>query len=134
MAWTLGQKDRSFQYGRLLAVLERAEEDYYYRTSEKESRPTNAMKFMSEFRRRPFSVFERINRHLQQAYIPRIEAWQVSRYNRLVGEIMGILREFPEGELNRPLDDLYLMGYELQRSAFFQKNNDSTNDDHIEEE
>lgn len=134
MAWTLDQKDRSFQYGRLLAVLERAEEDYYYRTSEKESRQTNAMKFMSEFRRRPFSVFERINRHLQQAYIPRIEAWQVSRYNRLVGEIMGILREFPEGELNRPLDDLYLMGYELQRSAFFQKNNDSTNDDHIEEE
>lgn len=134
MAWTLDQKDRSFQYGRLLAVLERAEEDYYYRTSEKESRQTNAMKFMSEFRRRPFSVFERINRHLQQAYLPRIEAWQVSRYNRLVGEIMGILREFPEGELNRPLDDLYLMGYELQRSAFFQKNNDSTNDDHIEEE
>lgn len=134
MAWTLDQKDRSFQYGRLLAVLERAEEDYYYKTSEKESRQTNAMKFMSEFRRRPFSVFERINRHLQQAYIPRIEAWQVSRYNRLVEEIMGILREYPEGELNRPLDDLYLMGYELQRSAFFQKNNDSTNDDHIEEE
>ena len=30
-----------------------------------------------------------------------------------------ILREFPENELNQPLEDLYLMGYELQRNAFF---------------
>ena len=129
MAWDLDKQDRSFQYGRLLAVMERAEADYYYRT--RENRQTSAIKSMSEFRRRPFSVFERINRHLERAYLNRIDEWQVNRYNRLTGEIFEILRRFPESELNRPLDDVYLMGYELQRNAFFSK--DGTKDN-IEEE
>lgn len=57
MAWELDTNNRSFQYGRLLAVMERAEMDYYTKTNE--NRQTNAIKFMSEFRRRPFTVFER---------------------------------------------------------------------------
>ena len=48
-----------------------------------------------------------------------------------MGEIFGILQQFPEEELNRPLEDLYLMGYELQRNAFFTKNE---TDDKTEEE
>lgn len=120
MAWELDKRDRSFQYGRLLAVMERAEADYYYRTQEQ--RQTNAIKFMAEFRQRPWTVFELINRQLHQAYLSRIDPWQVSRYERLVGEICGNLQAFPEAELNRPLEDVYLMGYELQRNAFFKKN------------
>lgn len=120
MAWELDKKDRSFQFGRLLAAMERAEADYYYKTQEE--RQTNAIKFMSEFRQRPWMVFERINRQLHQAYLTRIDPWQASRYERLVGEICEILRGFPEAELNRPLEDTYLMGYELQRNAFFKKN------------
>lgn len=120
MAWELDKRDRSFQYGRLLAVMERAEADYYYKTQEQ--RQTNAIKFMAEFRQRPWTVFELINRQLHQAYLSRIDPWQVSRYERLVGEICGNLQAFPEAELNRPLEDVYLMGYELQRNAFFKKN------------
>ncbi len=123
MAWELDKKDRSFQYGRLLAVMDRAEQDYYYKTQEK--RQTNAIKFMNEFRLRPFFVYERVNRHLHQAYLNRVEPWQADRYERLTGEIMGIIREFPEEELNKPLSDLYLMGYELQRNTFFEKNETS---------
>lgn len=138
MAWALDKRDRSFQYGRLLAAMERVEEDYYYNKKKgngkedgQENRQTNAIKYMSEFRRRPFSVYERVNRHLQLAYLGRVEPWQAVRYKRLVGEIIGILREFPEEELNRPLEDIYLMGYELQRNAFFTKNQ---TDDNMEEE
>ena len=120
MAWELDKKDRSFQYGRLLAVMDRAERDYYYKTQE--SRQTNAIKFMSEFRQRPFFVYERINSHLYQAYLNRIEPWQANRYERLCDEIIRIIREFPEEELNKPLSELYLMGYDLQRNAFFIKN------------
>ena len=126
MAWELNTKDRSFQYGRLLAAMERAEADYYHKTQEQ--RQTSAIKFMSEFRQRPFFVFERVNRHLHQAYLNRVEVWQANRYERLVGEIFEILREFPESELNKPLSDLYLMGYELQRNAFFTKNETNEND------
>lgn len=129
MAWALDKKNRSFQYGRLLAAMERLEEDYYSKTQE--GRQTNAIKYMSEFKRRPFAVFERVNQHLQLAYLSRVEPWQAARYKRLVGEIVGILREFPEEELNRPLEDIYLMGYELQRNAFFTKNQ---TDDNTEEE
>lgn len=129
MAWALDKKNRSFQYGRLLAAMERLEEDYYSKTQE--GRQTNAIKYMSEFKRRPFTVFERVNQHLQLAYLGRAEPWQAARYKRLVGEIIGILREFPEEELNRPLEDIYLMGYELQRNAFFTKND---TDDNTEEE
>lgn len=129
MAWALDKKNRSFQYGRLLAAMERLEEDYYSKTQE--GRQTNAIKYMSEFKRRPFTVLERVNQHLQLAYLGRVEPWQAARYKRLVGEIVGILREFPEEELNRPLEDIYLMGYELQRNAFFTKND---TDDNTEEE
>ena len=38
---------------------------------------------------------------------------------------------YTEEELNRPLEDIYLMGYELQRNAFFTKNQ---TDDNTEEE
>lgn len=121
MAWSLEKKDRSFQYGRLLAAMERAEADYYYKTGE--DRQTNAIKFMSEFRQRPWMVFERINRQLHHAYLNRIDQWQVNRYEKCVGEIVEILQEFPEEDLKKPLEDIYLMGYELQRNEFFKKNN-----------
>ena len=127
MAWELDKRDRSFQYGRLLAVMDRAEQDYYYKTQE--SRQTNAIKFMSEFRQRPFYVYERVNRHLHQAYLNRIEPWQANRYERLTREIIGIIREFPEEELNKPLPDLYLMGYDLQRNAFFARKETSNTDE-----
>ena len=126
MAWELDKRDRSFQFGRLLAVMERGEADYYYKTQEK--RQTNAIKFMSEYKQRPWFVFERVNRQLHQAYLNRIDPWQASRYERLVGEIVGILGQFPEEDLNKPLDDIYLMGYELQRNAFFTKNETEENE------
>ena len=127
MAWELDKRDRSFQYGRLLAVMDRAEQDYYYKTQE--SRQTNAIKFMSEFRQRPFYVYERVNRHLHQAYLNRIKPWQANRYERLTREIIWIIREFPEEELNKPLSDLYLMGYDLQRNAFFARKETSNTDE-----
>ena len=119
MDWELDKKDRSFQYGRLLAVMERAEEDYYLKSGE--DRQTSAIKFMSEYRRHPHTVYERINRHLQSAYLPRIDSWQKQRYHQLVGQIIEIIKEFPENELDKPLSSLYLMGYDLQRNAFFKK-------------
>ena len=127
MAWELDRKERSFQFGRLLAVMERGEADYYGRIQE--SRQTNAIKFMSEFRQRPWFVFERVNRQLHQAYLPRIDQWQANRYERLVGEIIGFLSDFPEEELNKPLEDTYLMGYELQRNSFFAKKENSNSEE-----
>lgn len=121
MSWELDKPERSFQFGRLLAVMERAEDDYYILTGET-GRQTNAMKRMSVFRQRPWTVFEQINTQLNTAYLPRIKPWQRKRYQRLTGEIVTILSSFLESELRKPLGDLYLMGYELQRNTFFTNN------------
>ncbi len=128
MAWELDKCDRSFQYGRLLAVMEQAEADYYY-NSQQEGRQTNAMKRMSVFRRRPWTVYAQINAQLIVAYLPRIKPWQADRYTRLRHEIIIKLQSFPEEELNKPLSDLYLMGYERQRSEFFKTNTKETEDE-----
>lgn len=123
MAWSLDKHDRSFQFGRLLAVMDRAEKDYYSKTGE--DRQTNAIKSMSVFRQRPWSTYERVNRQLQQAYIGRLEQCSKIRYSKLTEEIVNIIKDFPENELNRPLDDTYLLGYDMQRNEFFKSNKEN---------
>ena len=117
MSWDLNEPDRSFQFGRLLAAMDQAEADYYYLNGEKE-RQTNALKMMGAFRRRPFTVYEQVNLQLTNAYLPRLKPWQKNRYQRAKAEIVSIISSFPKEELNKPLSELYLLGYDLQRRAF----------------
>ena len=117
MEWSFDRPDRSFQFGRLLAVMERAENDYY--RSSGDERMTNAIKAMSQYRQTPWTVFERVNGVLETAYLPRCEKWARDRYHRLCGEIVGVLSAWDKTELNKPLNEFYLMGYTLQRNAFF---------------
>ena len=131
MSWDLETCDRSFQYGRLLAVMERAELDYYKKTNE--DRQTNAIKSLSAFRRRPFTVYARVDEHLRTAYLPRMELWARQRYLTLKEDIVKRISTFPENDLNKPLDDIYLLGYDLQRAAFF-KSTDKENEQIIDNE
>lgn len=118
MNWTLDRADRSFQFGRLLAAMERAEADFYQKTGEE--RQTNAIKYLAEFKRTPWTTFERLHAHLEQAYLWRIEPRSRKRYERLKDEIVSnILNIADETELNKPLSEFYLIGYELQRNAIF---------------
>ena len=75
-----------------------------------------------------------INLQLHKAYLPRIALWQKNRYERLVGEITSILKDIPEvqteADLNTPLKDIYLMGYELQRNDFFTKKEKTETEEH----
>ena len=112
--------DRSFQFGRLLAVLERVELDYYKKSGK--YRETTANKNMSIFRQRPLDGYDRVSKWLETAYIPRTPAWAVSRYRKLVGEIMDILAEFTPAELNKPVGNTFLLGYSPQRNDFYKRN------------
>ncbi len=134
MSWDLETCDRSFQYGRLLAVMERAELDYYKKTNE--DRQTNAIKSLADFRRRPFTVYARVDEHLRTAYLPRMEPLARQRYLTLKEDIVGRISSFPENDLNKPLDDIYLLGYDLQRAEFFKsvcKENKKTIENESEE-
>ena len=51
MGWTLDENDRSFQFGRLIAAMEKVEQDYYYQSGEnggdKKTRMTTAIKALN---------------------------------------------------------------------------------------
>lgn len=125
MGWTLDENDRSFQFGRLIAAMEKVEQDYYYQSGEnggdKKTRMTTAIKALNSFRQKPFSTYARVQEHLTQAYIPRLNQPARIRYEKLKGEIMGRIADYPKEDLNKPLEDIYLLGYDLQRNAFFTK-------------
>lgn len=137
MSTDLQTKDRSFQFGRLLAVLEKTEQDYHFKTSSeagKDSSGTNAMRMMAVYCQRPWKTYETINKKLQLAYLPRLQPWQRIKYAKYTDEIVGILSEFEPKELNHPLDDTYLLGYHLQRQAMWAKKDTENINENNEED
>ncbi len=123
MALEPQKMDRSYQYGRLLAVLEKAERDTY---GSGEGREPNAVRLQSVFAQRPQYTARIIWEQVKKAYFPRLCPSARSYYDKLLGEIIGVLSMFPEAELNRPLGDAYLMGYYLQRSDLYTKKEKNT--------
>lgn len=112
------RKDRSYQWGRLLAVMEKIERDTY---DASESRETNAIRMQSVFVQRPGYAAKIIMDQLKSAYYPRLSVGQRIYYDRLIGEIMEQLSQFDPSEYNKPLRETYLPGYYLQKNAFYTK-------------
>lgn len=122
MALEPEKKDRSYQFGRLLAVMEKAERDTY---DSSEGREPNAIRLQSIFCQRPMSTADNLEKQLEKAYFPRLKPGSRIWYKNLMGQIMGIISEFPQEDWNKPLDATYLMGYYLQRSALYAKKTDN---------
>lgn len=122
MALEPEKKDRSYQFGRLLAVMEKGERDTY---DSSEGREPNAIRLQSIFCQRPMSTADNLEKQLERAYFPRLKPGSRIWYKNLMGQIMGIISEFPQEEWNKPLDNTYLMGYYLQRSALYTKKTDN---------
>ena len=108
--------DRSYQYGRLLAVLEKAERDTY---SNGETREPNAIRMQSVFSRRPLYAAKIMEDQLERAYFPRLSPGSRSYYKKLIGEIMEQIYAYPKSQWNAPLGETYLMGYYLQRNELY---------------
>lgn len=105
------RKDRSYQYGRLLAVMEKVERATY---DSDEKREPNAIRLQSVFVQRPQNAAATIMEQLKKAYYPQLRPGSRVFYDRLIGEIMNEISEC-EGNWNAPLEDTYLMGYYLQK-------------------
>ncbi len=118
MALEPERKDRSYQWGRLLAVMEKLERDTY---DASESRETNAIRMQSVFVQRPGYAAKIIMDQLKSAYYPRLSVGARIYYDRLIGEIMEQLSQFSPDEYNKPLTEMYLPGYYLQKNAFYTK-------------
>ncbi len=131
MALEPEKKNRSYQFGRLLAVLEKAERDAF---DNGEKREPNAIRMWSLFVKRPMYATTVIIEQLKNAYYPRLEPGKRGYYDKLIEGIMRVISEFPESEIGKPLGEEYLMGYYLQKDALYPKKNNDDNDDNNESE
>ena len=122
MALESERKDRSYQFGRLLAVMEKIERDTY---DTNEGREPNAIRMQSVFCQRPMYVAGILEQQLERAYFLRLKPGSRIWYKNLIGQIMSIISAFPQETWNKPLEESYLMGYYLQRSALYSKKTDN---------
>lgn len=124
MALEPERKNISYQYGRLLAVLEKAEKDTY---EQGEKRQTNAIRMQPIFVKRPMYASKIITEQLKNAYYPRLSIGARRYYDRLIGEIYLQISECENWESDKPLTEEYLMGYYLQKNSLYSKkeNNES---------
>ena len=125
MEFDPNKDDISFQFGRLLAVLEKVERDAYDRD---ETREPNAIRLQSIYCRRPMHTANVIESQLERAYFPRLAkpAFR-TYYKNLIGEIMEKIYAYPKENWNASLKETYLMGYYLQRKDLYTKKEKSDN-------
>lgn len=112
--------DESYQLGRLLAALERTQED----ATEGKLNATIKDKFFGAAAATPASVFPRLLQ-LHQHHLNKLDnmGQRINR-ERLVGEICGRVQRFPS---HLPLEQqgLFYIGYYHQRQDFFTKKTDN---------
>lgn len=131
MALEPNKNDISYQYGRLLAVLEKAERDTY---DGKESRDPNAIRLQSVFCTRPAKTAKIVIEQLKQGYFPHLNSGLRGYYDRLIGEIYENISKFPEEAWNAPLKETYILGYYLQKNALYTKKENNTTESTATEE
>lgn len=118
MALDENSTDRSYQFGRLLAVLEKIEKDTYRND---EDRETNAIRAQAFYSQRPLTAFSQIMTALKTGYYPRLSNGTKVYYEKLIGTIMEKISNTSEDVIDKPLTETYLMGYYLQKNALYTK-------------
>lgn len=114
------ERDRSYLFGRLLAVFEKVERASYDRL---ESRETNAIRLQSAYVNHPFQTWKTLE-SLLKPYFQKLRPGQRERYKDLIGEITELFQEEDEPIMNQGLKENYLLGYYLQRAELNRKNNE----------
>jgi len=110
--------NRSYLFGRLLAVMEQVERATY---SYEEKREPNAIRLQSAFCARPYNTMKIIYDRLLP-YFAQLYPGSRQKYKNLIGEIMEKLDDVDDVIKNRPLESQYLMGYFLQRNELLKSN------------
>ena len=135
------RKDRSYQWGRMLAVMEKIEDTAHWNKKQRngsddsKDRLTNAIRMQSAFVQRPGFISKQIMERLFSAYYSDLRPNQRVFFDRLIGEIMEQIQlslEKPE-DYGKPLTETYLPGYYLQKSALYTKKETEEMEEHTDE-
>lgn len=122
--------DRSYLFGRLLALFERMEAGTF---GEKEERSTNAEKMWTSYTNHPATMMMRL-RNLLKPYERKMATSEQNRglyfkLSRDIREVTNMLHDnydMDSAEVNRPLDYGFIFGYEAQMRDIFTKRNKET--------
>lgn len=107
------QRDRSYLFGRLLAIAQQIEEYALYTTGEK--RVTNAERFMHQFKIHPYKTWGIITDKLRP-YLDRLGG-KAANLTDLMTKVNAML-PFEEFTSPEKLKDSYILGYYCQREVF----------------
>lgn len=124
MALNKDNNDRSYLFGRLLAILEKMELDTYSDQDKMGKRRPNAIRYWAAYSKKPAKTFQLIRENLVY-YIAQLDYGKQVYYQKLVDEIMMQLKNI-DGFTNIPLNENYILGYYCQNADFYKK---STNDE-----
>lgn len=125
------KKDISYQYGRLLAVLEKAERDTYRKD---EGREPNAIRLQSTYCVRPAQTAKAIIEQVKIGYYHKLKKPSRAFYEMLIGEILSNISDYSESERNAPLTETYILGYYLQKNALYTKHETNNQTEENEDE
>ncbi|MCI1659705.1 type I-C CRISPR-associated protein Cas8c/Csd1 [Bifidobacterium psychraerophilum] len=109
--------DRDYLYGRLLALADNFESGVLYRQGVLGTRPTNAVKLMSNFVAKPFSTWGALWKQL----VPYLKTSKRSDFFRDDVDAVMVLFKEREYENNVALSPLFLLGYSHERRALKQR-------------
>lgn len=111
MALDKNCSDRSYLFGRLLAIADAVENSTY--TGE-DRRETNALRMQKAFALRPMATWRLLEEKLEP-YYKQLSPGLRQYYRNLTQEIVGKLSA-ADSNLNQKLDDIYLLGYYHQQA------------------
>ncbi len=116
MRLDLENHDRSYLFGRLLAVCEKVERMTYDR---EESRDPNAIRLQSAYVNHPMQTWK-ILEGLLIPYFQKLKPQMREHYRKLISEIVLSFDDQDAQAMNQELKETYLLGYYLQRAELNQ--------------
>lgn len=121
-------KNRSYLYGRLLAIADKLEGDAL--KSKNIERPTTAMRNMEALSKRPYRTWKNIELSLNP-YWKMISSKSTVFYKKQINQIMDLF-ETEDFINNRPLEPIFLLGYHCQTAELF-KSRKQEGEENVEE-
>lgn len=124
------KRDRSYLFGRLLAVAEKVERSAY--SNDEGGREPSAVRLQAAFAAHPRQTWETLEKALIP-YYAKLKPGSRKYYRALRDDIVALFAE--EDFKNTPLDGSYLLGYCLQRRELnqYNTNKNQENTEHTEE-
>lgn len=107
-------KDRSYLFGRLLAIADKVESIAL--SMKKEDRPTSARRLMNAFSKKPYSTWGILELKLNP-YFERINPNSRAYYRKELNVVMDVM-EMESYQSNKPLEPSFLLGYHNQLQKF----------------